>query len=1244
MKEMLLSCVTILAAGAAMCASVEFDLRPERRLMMAAANSAAVTAPTGLVRKTSLPAGRTRTAPLAVGDELAFRLFDDVTVTLTLTERTESPLGGETFLATASGCDGLKNAVVMQTASGLQVNVQDFRRGRAYVIVSTGAGTTVRELDPKADRVIPSKPLFPERPAAPKLLSSASPSPAASADQATTLVDVLVAFDRGALSYANKQGGMTNFANVAVAKMNTALANSGLGSAFRFRLVGTVAVDESATDVHEGLYAISDKSKPGWAAIRTMRETVGADIVTTLIDTGSAYGTTGVGWSLDDPDDIAGFAPMAYNVCSVRAVELSHTMTHETGHNMGAGHATAVADADNRGPQLYGYSSGYYFTGSDGNSYHTVMAYNADGYGNSYTEAPLFSSPDCIWAGVPAGDAQHDNARTIANTYAAASQWRPQKIAMSYDVFFSPETASLFTDRVEVTLTPGKAGLPIRYTTDGSTPTLSSPLYSAPLVLKATTTVKAATVTDGVLGPVYEATYLKSDLGTALNAPNLVWTTSSDYPWVTQTDNAFDGFAAQSCTQFVGKVGCGKTSWLKTTVTGPTEMGFRYQKCQYYSSFKVFCDDQVKWSDSEDGYDVGASAWTLAMVSLPSGTHEVKFAFEQGNGYYKDFNGIVLDTVCFDAWSSPPTISPETTAFQSTATTFTGSLTIALTPPEGRTGTLFYTLDGSDPSQDGALLYEGPFTVDKSVFVQAVFVESGRETSPPARGYFLERHPVRPGEWTTDVEGAKASAAEDGKLIAVLCANRGGCWWTQQFMPIAESPEFLAWAAANGVYLITSDDSELIDTEAADDYFWSLLGGGSVYYPTLVFARPSAPETLLSWGQARNDGDSTIGGVLYEDTIDSLVRGFAAVLGQTSVLSAPTVSPDSELVDSFPLTVKLTNPNATGTIYYTLDGSVPTKANGRQYSSAISIASSDIVLKAAVWNPSGLSSPVLVKSYKTITDVVGTTGVTWSNESTVKWREEPPGQMRVGGLNSTYTSTLSARVSGKGKFVFTYRFNSWTRQNTFEFSINGSSQFKKSYNGSTSFSETVAKEITADGETTFAWTYAVADSTRDYGSGYASQAGIWLYDVRWIPGLETPKGVPYSWLDEQFPTFVAHTPEDYAELEDEDADGDGYSNFEEYLCGTDPNSASTEESGVPQCSIRMEGASPVITHNIVVPDAAQEEGWSVRILGSSDLRDWVPADETVHRFFRAVVEKAPADDFGATGVACGEQKEAKDEK
>ena len=814
-------------------------------------------------------------------------------------------------------------------------------------------------------------------------------------------VDILVAFDRNAAAYANRNGGVADFALTAVAKMNTVLANNALDEHFRFRLVGTMEVAAEATDVHAALEAIRD-SEAGWAAIKEKRDEVGGDIVTTLIDTGSAYGTTGASWPLTT-GNYATFADFAYNVCAIRAVEIGHAMTREVGHNMGAGNATSVADADRRGPQLYDYSSGYYFTGSDGTRYHTIMADSADGYGNTYALAPLFSSFTASWNGVHAGDATHDNARTLLSTCAYASNWRAQKVAMSYDVFVSPEPETLFDESISVTLTPGKNGLDIRYTTDGSEPTLSSPIYSKPLKLTRTTTVKAAAVYDGRLGPIYTAHYLKRDLATALNAPQLVWTTSPDDPWVAQSDDAFDGFAAKSCPEFVGNFGCGKTSWLKTTVTGPTEMGFRYQKTQYSSAFKVYCDDQVVWSDSETEAGIGGAVWHQAVVNLPEETHEITFAFEQGDGSYNGFNGIVLDTVCFDAWSASPTIEPETTDDQATATVFTGSKTVTLTPPAGRTGTLFYTLDGSDPTQEGALPYTGPFTVDKSVFVQAVFVEPGRDASAPARGYFLERHPMKPGEWTTDVEGVKEASARDGRLIAVLMAHRADCDWTKAFMPVAESPEFLTWAEMNGVYLITADDSERVDTEAAKNYFRDLYSGQDAIFPTLVFADPSNPDVPLASGVARNDGVATIGGVPYDDTVESLVRGFAAVMGETFVPAAPTASPESELVAGFPVTVTLTNPNASGTIYYTLDGSAPTLEKGTRYAGPIKIVDKKAVLCAAVRLDSGLSGLVLIKSYKTGSDVV--------------WTTLPTGMAGYGYVVSNLTATAEIRPDNEGGYA-----------------------------------------------------------------------------------------------------------------------------------------------------------------------------------------------------------------------------------
>ena len=71
---------------------------------------------------------------------------------------------------------------------------------------------------------------------------------------------------------------------------------------------------------------------------------------------------------------------------------------------------------------------------------------------------------------------------------------------------FSGETQ--FTDTTQVTMS-GPAGSTIYYTLDGSTPTSASTLYSTPLTLSATTTVKAIAIKDGVSSSVTSRTYTK---------------------------------------------------------------------------------------------------------------------------------------------------------------------------------------------------------------------------------------------------------------------------------------------------------------------------------------------------------------------------------------------------------------------------------------------------------------------------------------------------------------------------------------------------------------------------------------------------------------------------------------------------------------------------------------------------------------------------------------------------------------
>jgi len=1137
-----LVCFCLLLAVSAFSRTIDLDLRSGAALQSSAPMEK------GVLRRSALAPGAALVKNLAVGDELSLRLYSDVEVKLVLVEREEAPLTGPVFQAVVDGANGIRDAVVIETPEGLLVNACDCRCGRLYSIVSSVDGVEVKEIDPNAEPSCCGGTCEPEVTGAVAShsgsVASAAPSLAAS-DQPTCMVDMLVAYDQPATTWANKNGGVTNLAQQCVARMNTALANNGMSTLFRFRLVGVITVSANGKgDLNSSMEA-ARAGTGAWAPIKAMRDTVGADIVSVMIDTGSASGTTGLGFSLvGNPPQAAYFADSAYNCISVRAAAQSHVMTHETGHNMGAGHSDMQVSAP--GPQSYDYSRGHYFTGTDGVSYYTIMAYNSDGYGNYYEQAPLFSSPKRTWQGVAAGDSTHDNEQVLRNTYLAVSQFRAQKVALSYDVFFSPEPGSTFSGSMRVTLTPGKAGLAIRYTTDGSTPNASyGTVYSGPITITDATTIKAVTITDGVAGPVYEASYYPSSLGYALNAPQLTWTTSSDNPWTVQTSDTYDGaMAVKSADPFPVSRYWGENSWLKTQVTGPTKMSFRYSQRCNTPGFEVSVDGSVVWGCGVANW----GEWTQVEVDIPSGNHEVKFSWGLYGSYSGSyFNGVALDTVQFDALSRPPTISPGSTADETTAKTFQGTLSVTLTPGVSG-GVVRYTLDGSDPNGDNGILYTAPITLTRSTLVRAVETDVGMEPSAEVRALYLERHPLAAGEWTTDVEGAKSAAAKDGKLICVLLANLATCGWCEDFEPIMHGKTFLAWAKANGIYLVSADRSMNCDADAAYSWFWTLFrdygDSGSAVYPTMYFAKPSAPNTAVAKGLARNDGSSTIGTVLYTGTADSLIAGVASVLS----------------------------------------------ANGY--------------------------TPVSVSV--SVADILETTGIEWTNSSEKPWREEYPNQLRAGGLmSSTFSSVLTAKVKGKGKFVFSYKTSSYSTYNSLTFSKDGVQQWSYKYEkGTITYVGTVTNEVTSASGATFAWTCKVGAANRDYTDDYSTPCGAWIHDVQWIPegseGVARQDGqgnnvvIPTSWFAANGLT-VADA--------DADSDGDGICNWHEYVCGTNPKNA----DDVLRCTVTMVNGVPQVDY---LPKSGFLSGYRAVIKSreSLDSGTW-GTRQNGHRFFKVVLEK-----------------------
>lgn len=296
--------------------------------------------------------------------------------------------------------------------------------------------------------------------------SSSPPLRAAvrAADVQKAVVDVLVAYDLSAKKWLadNNKGSPIAYAQRKVEEMNECLRNSFIDT-FNFRLVGTVCIDEDATQYRDGYgnvdfdAILSRKlvndwgtviASGEWKKITDSREELGADVVSVLVDAGR-YGTIGLGYALEDDfinsfstnlSLIPSFGDWAYSICSISVVDEDYSMLHEIGHNMGCGHpdrSCASEYAMYPGPQLFSFSSGFY-KWIDGDGYYTIMGYNFGGLrpdgsydpSDRFIELPCFSSPALTYYDVPLGTAFNDNRRTILETCAYVAQYRAMKLPL----------------------------------------------------------------------------------------------------------------------------------------------------------------------------------------------------------------------------------------------------------------------------------------------------------------------------------------------------------------------------------------------------------------------------------------------------------------------------------------------------------------------------------------------------------------------------------------------------------------------------------------------------------------------------------------------------------------------------------------------------------------------------------------------------------------------------------------------
>jgi len=229
---------------------------------------------------------------------------------------------------------------------------------------------------------------------------------------------------------------------------------------------------------------------------------------------------------------------------------------------------------------------------------------------------------------------------------------------------FSP-AAGTYTSAQSVSLADTTAGAKIYYTTDGSTPTASSTLYSGAISVTATETINAIAVLSG---------YTNSAVGTAAYTINLPAATPSFSP----AGGAYTSVQSVTLTDTTA----GATIYYTTNGTTPTS-----SSTVYSGAISVTSTETIKAIATAPGSSSSAVGSATYTLTLPAATP----AFSPAVGTYTTIQSVTITSA---------------------------------TP----SATIYYTTNGTAPTTSSTV-YTGPITVGVSETIEAIATATGYTTS-----------------------------------------------------------------------------------------------------------------------------------------------------------------------------------------------------------------------------------------------------------------------------------------------------------------------------------------------------------------------------------------------------------------------------------------------------------------------------------------------------------------------------------
>jgi hypothetical protein len=552
--------------------------------------------------------------------------------------------------------------------------------------------------------------------------------------------------------------------------------------------------------------------------------------------------------------------------------------------------------------------------------------------------------------------------------------------------------AGTYSTTQAITISDATAGTTIYYTTNGTTPTTSSSVYSAPVSVSATETLKAIAVKTGytnstaatvtyTIAPALPSVTFSPAAGTYTSAMSVTMTEPTAGAIIYYTTDGTTPTA--SSTQYGGPLWLSTSETLKaiavekgftssTAVTAAYNIAPVLPAPTFSPGTGIFTAVQpVTVSDATAGTTIyyttnGATPTTSSTVysgPVSVGASETLKAIAVKTGYTNSPAGTATFTINLAGTSVLP--APK---FSPAGGTYTTAQ--AVTISDATTGTtIYYTTNGSTPTTSSAK-YAGAITVSASETVEAIAVETGHANSPVAA----------------------AAYSITSAIAAPTFSPAGGTYTTTQTVTISDA------TAGTTIYYTTNGTTP---TTSSSVYTGPISVSATKTLEAMAVKTAAGSGTLTA-GSATGVSNSTVATATYQ-------------IGSESQVSTPVFSLASGTYTSAQ-TVSISDATTGATIYYTTNGTTPTTSSS-VYTSPIAVGATE-TLKAIAVKTGQINSSIAAAAY-TITSAAAHAPTfspapgTFTSAMAVTISDSTPGAILYYTTNGTTPTTASTQYGGQ---------------------------------------------------------------------------------------------------------------------------------------------------------------------------------------------------------------------------------------